>query len=137
MTSPPRERVRDLGSLTLERVRAHDGEGLIRFRRVFESGAFVGLCNFVDYAVLPPGTSIGLHRHGRDEEIYLVLEGEGTMTLDGEELRVHAGNVIVNRPDGQHGLRNDGDSDLRLFVVEIALPDGALPDGALPDGAAR
>jgi mannose-6-phosphate isomerase-like protein (cupin superfamily) len=86
-----------------------------------DAAAFASPCNYVDYAVLPPGATIGVHRHGRDEELYLVLEGSGVMHRDGEEFRVGPGSLVVNRAGGTHGLRNDGDVPLRLFVVEIAL----------------
>lgn len=113
-----------LDELPLASVRAHDGEGLIGFHRVFTTEDLRSACDFADYAVLPPGTSIGVHRHGANEEIYLVLDGEGTMTLDGETFRVGKGDVVLNRSGGEHGLRNDGTAPLRLFVVQVALPAG-------------
>ena len=116
-----KERAKRLQDLPLERVQAHGGEGEIDFHRVFDAAVFESPCNFVDYAEIPPGASIGLHRHGDDEEIYLVLDGEGVMTLDGESLNVATGSVIVNRRNGSHGLRNVGVRPLRLFVVEVAL----------------
>ena len=71
------------------------------------------------YGPLPPGTSIGKHRHGQDEELYLVLEGEGLMELDGVEFPVRPGSVILNKPHGTHGLRNTSQAVLKLFVVEV------------------
>ena len=115
------ERVTRLQDLALESVQAHGGEGEILFHRPFGAEDFAGPCHFVDYAILPPGTSIGIHTHGADEEIYLVLEGTGTMHRDGEEFTVGPGSVIINKPGGTHGLRNDGGTPLRLFVVEIGL----------------
>lgn len=116
-----KDRVKRLPDLPLERLQAHGGDGEIGFHRVFEAALFESPCNFVDYAEIPPGASIGRHRHGDDEEIYLVLDGDGVMTLDDESLEVSAGSVIVNRRNGVHGLRNVGDRPLRLFVVEVAL----------------
>jgi mannose-6-phosphate isomerase-like protein (cupin superfamily) len=113
------DRILDLAALRLEPVTAHGGDGRILFARLFEKGFLRSACNFVDYAVLPPGTSIGRHRHGRNEEIYLVLEGRGKMHLDGVDHDVGPGSVILNRPGGTHGLRNVGDGELRIFVVEI------------------
>ena len=109
-----------LDALRLEQIRAHAGEGRIGFHRVLAKDAFASACNFVDYAVLPPGTSIGIHTHGDDEEIYVVLEGHGVMHLDGAEFAVGPGSLVKNRVGGTHGLRNDGDTPLRLLVVEIA-----------------
>jgi mannose-6-phosphate isomerase-like protein (cupin superfamily) len=112
---------RNLNELPLDAVVAHGGDGRIGFHRLWDAEQLRSACHFVDYAVLEPGTSIGLHTHGDDEEIYLVLEGRGTMQRDGREFEVGPGSVIVNRPGGTHGLRNTAAEPLRLFVVEIGL----------------
>lgn len=120
-------RIKRLDELPLQRMAAHDGDGEILCHRPFSSDAFEGPWNFVDYAVLPPGTSIGNHRHGDNEELYLVLEGSGTMHIDGSDFKVESGSIVLNRRGGTHGLRNDGDGPLRLFVVEIAAGKGPVP----------
>jgi mannose-6-phosphate isomerase-like protein (cupin superfamily) len=110
----------NLSDLALAQVRAHGGEGEIRFARIAEAAAFAGGCNFIDYAELPAGASIGRHRHAdTEEELYLVLEGRGTMWRDGEQFTVRTGELIRNRPGGEHELRNTGTGVLRLFVIEL------------------
>ncbi len=124
-----RRRVLNLNELELERVRAHGGEGEVDFRRVFDADAFEGPWSFVDYAVLAPGVSIGRHTHGANEELYLILEGRGTMHRDGEDFPVRAGDVVLNRKHGTHGLVNDSDAPLRLFVVEVRADAPGRADG--------
>lgn len=114
-------RVFNLDQLPLDEVESHGGEGKILFNRVWGAGDFSGPWNFVDYAVLPPGSSIGRHTHGANEELYLVLEGEGLMHLDGREFRVRPGSVVLNRPGGTHGLCNDRSDPLKLFVIEVRV----------------
>ena len=111
----------NLDEVTLESMTAHGGVGTIRFARLVDNHPGRSGCNFVDVAVVPPGASIGRHRHEPDEEeFYLVLEGVGAMRRDGEDFAVRAGDLIRNRPGGEHELRNDGDRPLRLFVFEVA-----------------
>ena len=99
----------NLFELVLQRGRAHDGEGDIFFHRIATRSDLEGYCNFIDYAEVPPGCSIGKHSHASDEEeFYLVLYGEGEMWKDGDLLRVQAGDLIRNSPGGTHGLRNVG-----------------------------
>lgn len=124
-----------LSDLALRPVVAHGGQGTIGFARPLDGDEFEGPVHFVDYAVLPPGASIGEHTHGRDEEIYLVLEGRGTMTRDGGCFAVQAGDVIVNRAGGRHGLLNDADEPLRLFVVEIGLCSRAAEERPAPEAS--
>ncbi|THA77763.1 cupin domain-containing protein [Streptomyces sp. A0642] len=96
----------------------HGGAGTILAHRVFARGGGAG-ADFIDLAVLPPGTSIGRHRHGDDRETYVVLSGSGVMYRDGNTFRVEAGDVIPNEPFGEHGLRNDTDTELALLVFEV------------------
>jgi mannose-6-phosphate isomerase-like protein (cupin superfamily) len=106
-------------SLTYESVIAHDGSQPILFKRTAERTRG-SACNFIDFSIVPPGADIGLHTHARDnEEIYIVVSGRGIMHLEGEEFEVGPGHVIVNRPGGTHALRNSGDTELRLVVVEV------------------
>ncbi|MEV7196051.1 cupin domain-containing protein [Streptomyces sp. NPDC093510] len=119
--------VRDLLS-----AKAHDhgGLGTILAHRAFAREVGSSGAEFIDLAVLPPGTSIGRHRHGADRETYIVLSGSGLMFRDGEEFRVGPGDVVVNRPYGEHGLLNDSDAtDLHLLVFEHVLRDLRVPRG--------
>lgn len=113
----------NLFELALEPVCAHDGKGDIFFHRVAIHADLDGRCNFIDYAEVPQGCTIGQHRHGlNEEEFYLVLSGEGEMAKDGDIFRVRAGDLVRNRPGGTHGLRNIGAETLRLFVFELSVP---------------
>jgi mannose-6-phosphate isomerase-like protein (cupin superfamily) len=107
----------------LEPLTAHGGHSPIWFRRVVELGPRSS-CNFIDFSLVPPGGEIGVHTHAADnEEIYIVLEGEGQMYMDGARFAIQPGDVIVNRPSGTHGLWNHGPANLKLVVIEI--PAGA------------
>ncbi len=46
-------------------------------------------------ATIPPGGATERHYHKRSEEFYFLLEGEGTMELDGEERAVGPGDAIL------------------------------------------
>ncbi len=106
-------------------MHAHGAELPILSARVLERAAGAG-CLFIDLCEIPPGAGVGLHAHGPDdEEIYVVVTGTGTMSLDDAVLAVGPGDVIVNRPGGTHSLTNDGDDVLRLVVVDVAAPGPA------------
>jgi mannose-6-phosphate isomerase-like protein (cupin superfamily) len=112
----------NLSLLDLADIRAHGGEGLIRFARIAERDDLASGCNFIDLAELPPGTSVGLHTHGQsEEEFYLVLAGSGEMTRNGQVFRVEAGDLIRNPPGGTHSLRNTGAESLKIFVFELEV----------------
>lgn len=62
---------------------------------------------------LPAGVSVPfVHRHRKNEEIYLVLDGRGTLYIDGEELPLRAGDCFRIDPAGARCLRAADDSPL-------------------------
>ena len=65
---------------------------------------------------LPPGGALHEHRHAQ-EEVYLVLEGSGLVTVGDEEVAVGAGSAVVIPGDSPHSCENTGASDLRVDYV--------------------
>ena len=113
----------NLDQLRLTPVRAHGGDGSIQLCRVADAASLAGACNFIDLAVVPPGATIGRHRHAADEEeFYLVLSGSALMYREGEELTLGPGDLVRNPPGGEHGLRALGPEPVRLFVFEVRVP---------------
>jgi quercetin dioxygenase-like cupin family protein len=67
-----------------------------------------------------PGQSHALHAHAGMDKVYSVVEGEGVFLLDGRELAMRAGDLLV-APDGvPHGVKNTGSR--RLLVMAILAP---------------
>lgn len=102
-----------------EQVIAHDGEGRIASARVVASEGDAG-ARWIDMVVVPPGCTIGEHTHGADQETYVIIDGWATMVVDGTELEVGPGDVVVNRAGGTHALRNDGSAPVRMVVLDVA-----------------
>jgi mannose-6-phosphate isomerase-like protein (cupin superfamily) len=70
---------------------------------------------------LKPGSGIGLHEQ-KEDEIYYVLSGTGTMTLDGKTVHVTPGTAILTRPGSSHSLRQTGSEDLVILINYEAAP---------------
>jgi len=99
----------------------HDGQGLVNISTIFDKQDFDTSLQFMHYTVLPPGTSIGLHTHGNDEEVYVILEGSGVMEVDGQKIPVGKGDAVLNKPYATHALYNTSDSaDIKILVFEVA-----------------
>jgi quercetin dioxygenase-like cupin family protein len=124
MPKAPRPELRrtNLFQLALAPAVAHAGIGEVLAARFAVSEDLAAACNFLEYVELPPGTSIGDHRHTQDEEeFYLVLAGEGRMRLERDNFKVRSGDLIRNPPGGLHGLTNTADRSLQIFVFELPV----------------
>ena len=70
-----------------------------------------------------PGQTHALHAHAGMDKLYYVIEGEGLFLLEGSEVPMRAGDVLV-APDGvPHGVRNS--SGARLLVMAVLAPSPA------------
>jgi len=71
---------------------------------------------------LKPGAEVPEH-NSACEEIYYVLEGKGTIGVDGVDYEVEAGDVVYRAENVWHGPhRNTGDKPLKLlFVVSFPM----------------
>ena len=64
---------------------------------------------------LKPGSGIGYHEQ-KEDEIYYVLSGRGTMTIDGKSFEVRPGAAVLTRPGSSHGLKQTGPDDLVIMI---------------------
>ena len=72
-----------------------------------------------------PGQSHALHAHAGMDKLYHVLEGDGVFLLEGRELPMTAGDLLV-APDGvPHGVSNTSRARLLVLVVLAPAPDHA------------
>ena len=64
---------------------------------------------------MKPGSAIGYHLQ-KEDEIYYILSGRGSMTIDGKAFDVGPGDAILTRPGSSHGLKQVGNEDLVLMI---------------------
>jgi len=67
-----------------------------------------------------PGQEHALHSHAGMDKVYQVVQGEGEFLLEGKEVPMSAGVVLVAPEGVPHGIRNTGDH--RLVVLAILAP---------------
>jgi uncharacterized cupin superfamily protein len=66
---------------------------------------------------LEPGQASTRHRHRKEEELYVLLEGEGRIRVDGELLTLAPLDALVVDPSSLRQTFNDTDSDQLWLVV--------------------
>ena len=73
-----------------------------------------------------PGSGVGLHEQ-KEDEIYYVLSGKGTMTLDGKTVDITPGTAVLTRTGSTHSLKQAGDEDLVIMINYEVEPKLVAP----------
>lgn len=98
---------------------SHEGSGLSALYELWDRADFSSNVDFIDRLVIPPNGTVGYHTHGNNEEMYIVLEGQGTMTVGTEPTKVEKGDMILNPPGGAHGLINGSSADIDVLIIQL------------------
>ena len=66
---------------------------------------------------VPPGTSQDLRSHEDSEQVYVVVQGEGTMSAAGDTQRLTVGDLALIPPATDHAIANGGDGGFACISV--------------------
>lgn len=82
---------------------------------------------------IPPGKGIPfLHRHQKNDEVYIVVGGKGQFQIDGQCIDVEEGSVLRMSPPAARAFRNTGDSP--LYFICVQYPADTVVSGGTSDG---
>lgn len=88
------------------------GERFVRLRRL------LGVSSFgINLIVLQPGERGRIHRHERQEEVFVVLDGTLTLAVEGKERDLAVGDAARVAPDVRRQLVNRGPGRLALLAL--------------------
>jgi mannose-6-phosphate isomerase-like protein (cupin superfamily) len=88
------------------------GEQFLSLRRA------LGVSSFgMNQIVLRPRQRGRIHRHERQEEVYLVLEGTLTLVVEGEDTTLERGELVRVAPEVRRQLVNRGPDRLVLLAL--------------------
>jgi mannose-6-phosphate isomerase-like protein (cupin superfamily) len=96
------------------------GAGLDRY--LIESRDSGGLVALVEHVLAPRVLAAPVHRHSREDEYSVVLEGRLGVFQGGEEVIATPGDIVFKPRGHWHTFWNAGDGQLRL--LELIVPGG-------------
>lgn len=119
-----------------EHVLEHPRRGRVEGKTFL--GAVLGLTGMeVSFGSMLPGESIPfLHAHAQNEELYLIVSGEGEMQVDGERLALRPGTAVRIAPAGLRAWRATGGEPMAYVVIQAkagSLEQATGQDGIRPE----
>ena len=87
----------------------------------------------VSFGTLAPGCTVPcFHHHKQNEEVYVVLSGEGVFILDGKEEPVASGSIVRVAPSVSRNTKCTG--NVPLVYICIQAKAGSLEQYTMGDG---
>lgn len=105
----------DMNTQLIDRMR--NGNGTVTVKHLLNPDEMLGKGRLFARNAVPPGASIGVHRHEGDSEAYYILSGRGRYTDDGRTFEVQAGDLAVVDDGHLHGIENIGDEPLEFIAL--------------------
>jgi quercetin dioxygenase-like cupin family protein len=79
--------------------------------------------HLLQVVTIPPHTRQRMHSHNQQTEVFYILEGQATITINDIEVLAKPGDALICSPGEVHNLWNQTNKDFRLVVFKINLPE--------------
>jgi len=96
------------------------GTGTVMYHRGLDPTAFYTAWSYVDHLLLPPGSTVGPNTKPDMAEVYYVMSGDGTATIDGETVQIHTGDAVPAALGESRAFAATGNAPLEFMVIGIA-----------------
>ncbi|MCH2213115.1 MAG: cupin domain-containing protein [Fuerstiella sp.] len=106
--------------------RYHGGTGTVHYRRALAPAVFSTPWAFVDHLIIPPESGVGTRQHANIEEIYYIVRGAGSITIDGRSAAIRKGDAFYTLLNESYSITNNSTGDLELLIVGVAMDKDQL-----------
>jgi mannose-6-phosphate isomerase-like protein (cupin superfamily) len=100
---------------------AHGGAGGLRHQNLVNPKYVTGNLNFVQKGVLDGHSSIAEHYHLRNEEMFIILDGEAQFTIDGRTSLIKGPAAVPDRMGHAHAIYNPSDQPVQWMNVNVGM----------------
>ncbi len=95
----------------------------------------------VSFQMLPKNTELPFfHAHKQNEEIYIVLRGQGSMQIDDNVFDISEGSIVRVAPNGMRTMKSGPDTEMLYMVIqakENSLTQWTQTDGIIENKSAN
>ena len=92
------------------------GKGKVTIQHFFKKDELKSNTRLCSRLTLPPGTSIGMHQHESEEEVFIITKGSGLMDDGQTQTPVSTGDAILTGDGASHAISNNGSDNLEIIA---------------------
>jgi len=93
------------------------GTGTVSVQHFFKPDEITAKTRLCARLSIPPGASIGTHQHVNEDEVYIILNGEGLLDDGNTRTVVRAGDAVLTGKGESHAIANTGKDMLEIIAV--------------------
>jgi len=94
------------------------GNGTVKIEHLWEPKTEMrGANRMAARLILPPGASIGFHRHENEEELFFIVKGQAEADDNGRKVALGPGDTLLTGNGAGHAIGNTGADDLEIVAV--------------------
>lgn len=93
------------------------GKGSVTLEHFMDIQMANGAGRLFALTTIPPGSSVGLHKHVGDSEVYYILEGKALVNDNGTEITIGPGDLNFCPDVNSHAIENIGTKDLKYIAI--------------------
>lgn len=109
--------IRKPAAMQTEVKQVRGGKGQVTFRHFFQKEEIRAKTRLCARLTIPPGNSIGMHRHDGEDELFVILKGGGVIDDGTSRTPVGPGDAILTGNGESHALENTGADAMELLAV--------------------
>ena len=83
-----------------------------------------GQIQMVNWSLCPTGKSFQTHYHEDMQEVFIILNGQVSMTVDQQQVTLQRGDAVLVEPREIHKMTNCCDDDVHYVVFGISSGEG-------------
>ncbi|MFA5044188.1 MAG: cupin domain-containing protein [Kiritimatiellia bacterium] len=109
--------IRKASQMETEVRNIRNGIGNVTVQHLFkkeEIGARTRMCARL---TVPPGASIGMHKHENEDELFVITRGMGLIDDGKTKVPVQAGDATLTGKGESHAVINNGQEPLEMIAV--------------------
>ena len=109
--------IRKVAQMETEVKNIRNGIGNVTVQHLFKKEEINARTRLCARLTLPPGVSIGMHKHENEDELFVITRGKGLIDDGKTRVPVQAGDATMTGKGEAHAVINNSQEPLEMIAI--------------------